>query len=152
MEHKTQENLRLHAAVYPEHPANPMTRQQKIERWAELLEREPQRKLSTIAGTEYRPSAERSVMRAAATPISVAFDDPVLRAEGLKDDTYGEARRFFGISDHELHRIVCECHYGAAVNSAVAARMVRKMLPRQAGHGLFARLRKALAARFLQTA
>jgi hypothetical protein len=146
MEHRTQDHLRQHAAVFDEDVVVPMTREQRIERWAQLLESEPARQLATIGGTEYRPSAERAAMRAAATPISVAYDDPVLRAEGMKDDTYGEARRFFSLTDHELHRVVCNCHHGTSVKSSVAARIVRSILKQQSGTGFFAWLRRAFAA------
>ena len=49
------------------------------------------------------------------TPLSIAFADPVLRAEGLADDSYGAAKRFFGLSDGQLHYVVCSCHCGATM-------------------------------------
>jgi len=145
MEHRTQDHLRQHAVIYEEDVVVPMTREQRIERWAQLLEQDPGRQLATIGGTEYRPSAERAALRAPATPISVAFDDPVLRAEGMKDDTYGEARRFFSLSDHELHRVVCNCHHGTSVKASVAARIVRQMLKQPAGAGMLKWLRQVFA-------
>ena len=42
----------------------------------------------------------------------MAFNDPVLRAAGLRDDSYGEAKRFFELTDRQLHWLVCYCHYG----------------------------------------
>jgi hypothetical protein len=44
----------------------------------------------------------RDALRATDSPISVAFADPILRAAGLKDDTYGEAERFFEITDGDV--------------------------------------------------
>ncbi|HSO48411.1 MAG TPA: hypothetical protein VLQ68_10825 [Rhizobiaceae bacterium] len=146
MEHKTKDLLRKSAEVYQENAVVPMTREQRIERWAQLLEREPDRRLATIGGTEYSPSAERGALRAYSTPISVAFDDPVFRAEGMRDDTYGEARRFFSLSDQDLHRVLCDCHHGASVKSSVAAGIVRQIIKRPAVSGLLNWLRKIISA------
>ncbi|TCN21287.1 hypothetical protein EV184_12663 [Sinorhizobium americanum] len=119
-----------------------MTRDERLARWAELLERIPDQRLSTLSETEYQPTWARKTMRNAGSPISVAFEDAVLRAEGLQDDTYGEARRFFELSDWELHQLVCSCHSGATVRAETAARNVRDILePRP---GLFAMLLNAL--------
>ena len=71
------------------------TRKQRIERWAELLERTPLRCLAALTGTEYVDPEVRQGARAEGSPLTVAFDDPLLRAAGLKSDTYGEAKRFF---------------------------------------------------------
>lgn len=90
-----------------------MTRTQRIERWAELLDQHPERHLAAFTGTEYLHSEERGRVRGEGSAIAVAFEDLVLRASGLKDDTYGEAKRFFELSDWQLHDIVCDCHIGA---------------------------------------
>lgn len=65
------------------------------------------------------------MMRGEGTAISVAFEDPVLRASGLKDDTYGEAKRFFELNDWQLHDIVCDCHVGSTMKARWAATRVR---------------------------
>ncbi len=120
-----------------------MSRSQRLERWAELLEQIPGRRLSTLPQTENQPVRTRVTMRADGSPLSVAFADPVLRAAGLEDDTYGEAKRFFELTDHQLHRTICYCHFGATVSASTAAHYVRKAL-RQRGvvawlRGLMAR-------------
>ena len=74
-------------------------------------------------------------MRYVATPISVAFADPVLRAAGLKNDTYGEAKRFFEISDTALHDVLCYCHHGATMTAASAAERVRAIITRRDSSG-----------------
>jgi len=48
-----------------------MTRSQRLQRWAELLEREPGRCLGTMHGTEYQPSETRAAMRSIGSPLSV---------------------------------------------------------------------------------
>jgi hypothetical protein len=111
MKHQTLDKLQEVAEVTAEQrPA--LTRAERLERWAELLEREPDRRLATLHQTEYQPIGVRETMRSAGSPISVAFEDPILRAEGLKDDSYGEAKRFFELTDGQLHEVLCYCHFG----------------------------------------
>jgi|SRR4051794_40603394 len=122
MRHQTLDQLHSVAEVHS-HPG--MTRTQRLARWFELLERQPNRSLTALTGTEYRRSAERNAMRGEGSPISVAFEDPLLRDEGLKDDSYGEAKRFFELTDNQLHEIVCYCHVGMTMQSSRAALSVR---------------------------
>lgn len=129
MEHRTLEHLERVAGVQADYARTPaMSRDERLKRWAELLEMRPDRRLRTLPGTEYQPWETRDTMQSAASPIAVAFDDPVLRAEGLKNDTYGEAKRFFDISDRQLHEIVCYCQYGGTMTAEAAARGVRRTL------------------------
>ncbi|BBD41195.1 hypothetical protein Amn_pb01860 (plasmid) [Aminobacter sp. Y103A] len=119
MKHHSIEQLQALADVVP------MTRIERLERWARLLKDQPKRRLTTLSGTEFLPHAERQTMRASGSPITVAFEDPVFRAAGLSDDSYGEAKRFFELSDRQLHNIVCHCHLGESTRGASAARRVR---------------------------
>ena len=141
MRHQTMDQLHTAAEVHIDPTQLAMTRTQRLERWAELLDRQPGRSLSALAGTEYRPLPERAAMRADGSPISVAFDDPLLRSEGLKDDSYGEAKRFFELTDGQLHEIVCYCHVGAMMQANRAAHCVRSAIE---GRGFFAGLRDSL--------
>jgi hypothetical protein len=142
MKHRTAEELRRVAEVYRERPRDVvMSRGERLARWAEILEQQPGRHLSTLHGTEYRMGAARDDMRADNSPISVAFSDAILRAEGLKNDTYGEAKRFFGVSDWQLHDILCYCHYGVTMAAAAAARGVRAAIAGDPNPGVFARMR-----------
>jgi len=140
MKYHTLDELRTVAEVEP-HQARTMSRSERLVRWAELLERNPHWHLSTLHQTEYQAADIRAAMRSDHSPLSVAFSDPVLRAAGLSDDTYGEARRFFDLEDGQLHEIICYCHFGATVPAASAARHIRTLLapPRV---GFLARLRR----------
>jgi len=83
-------------------------------------------------------------MRAEGSALAVAFEDSYLRAAGLANDSYGEAKRFFELTDHQLHRMVCYCHVGASVNAGTTARYVRRLLaPKPTGK--FGWLRQLLA-------
>lgn len=140
MRHQTLDQLHTVAEVHrdPTHPR--LDRTQRLERWSELLERQPNRLLTALTGTEYRSPPERDVMRGEGSPISVAFEDPLLHDEGLKDDSYGEAKRFFELTDSQLHEIVCYCHVGETMQSSRAALSVRAAI---GGRRFFAGLRES---------
>ena len=122
MEHKILDELRDVADLLPTCPsAHPLSRRERLERWAEALEREGGRRLKTLVEMEHAPRAERATQRADDSPLSVAFHDPRLRAEGLAGDTVGDAVTFFGVSEMELHDILCLCHHGATMAADTAA-------------------------------
>ncbi|MGE3719947.1 MAG: hypothetical protein AB7G07_16270 [Bauldia sp.] len=127
MEYKTVDELERVGTRHENGPSA-LSRVERLERWAELLERHPDRLLGSLDGTEYQAVSIRVAMRQDNSPISVAFEDPVLRTTGLNRDTYGEAKRFFSLSDRELHSIVCGCHYGARMPAIWSARSIRKIL------------------------
>lgn len=139
MKHQTLDQLQAVAEVDERYP-KVLSRTARLERWAELLEADPNRRLYTLHQTEYQAVGLRADMRGDDTPISVAFKDPFLNAAGMKNDTYGEAKRFFELTDGQLHDVICYCHFGATVSAATAARNVRAIA---AGTepGVFARLR-----------
>ncbi|MHA6686335.1 hypothetical protein [Mesorhizobium sp. A556] len=144
MKHQTLDRMQTVAKVHTDPTQLGMSRTQRLERWAELLEDKPHRILTALEGTEHRPQPERDTMRAEGSPISVAFYDPILREEGLADDSYGEAKRFFELKDNQLHEIVCYCHVGASMLASRAARCVRRAIK---GRGFMAGLRQLLGAR-----
>jgi hypothetical protein len=110
-----------------------MTRAERIERWMEALQREPRRKLRALPEIEHKPSEERRAIRVENSPISVAFEDMALRAEGLAGDTLGEAMDFFEMSDREAHTALCSCLFGGTVESGLAARRVGELLRSEQG-------------------
>ncbi|MDP9813488.1 hypothetical protein J2W42_006362 [Rhizobium tibeticum] len=140
MKHQTLEQLQTIADIDQAYPHRIMSRSERLERWVELLEMSPHRRLATLYQTEHQPTSVLSLLRSDNSPISVAFEDPILRAAGLEDDTYGQGKRFFGLTDGELHNVLCYCHFGATVSAATAAHYVRGILGAERP-GLFARLR-----------
>ena len=144
MKHHALGQLQIVAEVDRDYPCQIMSRNERLERWAELLEQNPSRRLSTLPQTEYQPARARATMRANGSPMSVAFEDPVLRAAGLENDSYGEAKRFFELTDRQLHRTICYCHFGETVSAAAAAHYLRKALTGRP-QGLFAWLRDLCA-------
>jgi hypothetical protein len=120
------DEIRKSASVYPGAVAAPMTRRERLERWAELLEAHPGR-LQMLHQLEFAAEPERRVMRQDNSPIAIAFADPVLRLQGLAGDTYEDARRFFDLTASEAHLLLCDCHVGAAVSGRAAAARVRSV-------------------------
>ena len=83
-------------------------------------------------------------MRTKDSAITVAFADPVLRAQGLAGDTYGDAKEFFGLSDPQLHHVICGCHSGWTMSARGAARRIERLLPRSMRPGVMHRIFRAL--------
>ena len=128
MRYQTRSELQTIADINPHTAAPLMTRASRMERWIELLEQNPSRCLSALVGTEHLHPLVRVEARAAGSALSVAYEDPLLRASGLQSDTFGEAKRFFELSDWDLHEVVCSCHVGATMQAGWAAGRVRRIL------------------------
>ncbi len=125
MKLKTLEELKQVADVCPPLTRDRMSKRQRLERWAEALELAPQRHLRSLYETEYTSPRRRYALRQENSPLTVAFQDPVLRAEGLRSDRYGDALKFFKLSHGELHHIVCYCHHGPTMAPPAVATRVR---------------------------
>ena len=104
-----------------------LSRSERLERWAVALERLGEARLRTLRETEHHHYDDRLKLREDGSPLTVAFEEPVLRSAGLKDDTFGEAARFFNLSDWELHNVLCYCHFGDTVSAREVASRVRTM-------------------------
>ncbi|CDX39725.1 conserved hypothetical protein [Mesorhizobium plurifarium] len=141
MKHQTIEELHEVAEVAASLPA--MTRPQRLEHWARLLEQNPEQCLAAFPGTEYMTLDARDKAQSLGSALSIAFADPMLRAEGLKNDTYGEAKRFFELTDWQLHAIVCHCHVGGTMKAGWAAAQVRSAIGKEGK--LFSKLREAIS-------
>jgi hypothetical protein len=101
-----------------------LTRRERLQRWADLLMQEPDRPLTALRWVEFYAERERALLRDDDTPLSVAFSDPTLRASGLKNDTLGEAQRFFGLSSLEAHFLLCDCNYRGDMDGRRVARRI----------------------------
>ena len=135
MEHKTRDEIRDVADILPSYlQARPLSKLERLELWVEALEREGGRRLRTLFEIEYALPTDRAGLRADDSPLSVAFADPRLRADGLAGDTVGDAIAFFDVSELELHNVLCFCHYGETMSAETAAARVRAMAAREAGH------------------
>jgi hypothetical protein len=120
------DEIRQSAEVYASACAAPMTRLERLERWADLLEKHPG-KVQMLHSTEFAAEPHRRTMRQDNSPIAVAYADPVLRLQGLAGDTYEDARQFFDLTNSEAHLLLCDCHAGAAVSGRAAATRIRQI-------------------------
>ena len=133
MEHKTREEIRDVADILPSYlQTHPLSKRERLELWAEALERQGVLRLRTLFEIEYLPAAERALQRADDSPLSIAFNEPRLRAEGLTGDTIGDVAGFFSISQRQLHDIVCYCNSGETVLAQTVAMRIRAVVTREA--------------------
>ena len=150
MERVTLDQLSTKANISPNLPeAGFLSRQQRLQRWSELLAREPDRLLNTFPQTEYMDAQVRDSMRCADSALTVAFEDPVLREAGLTDDSYGTAKKFFGLGDRHMHWILCYCHHGMSVRAGALVSVVHSILPRPLQFSLFGRMKQVFGPRVL---
>jgi hypothetical protein len=102
-----------------------LSRRDRLQRWADLLSRDPRRQLKALSRVEFYAERERALMRGDNTPISVAAADPVLRDAGLHGDTLGDAQAFFELSSAEAHYLLCDCHFVGQMNGEGVAQRIR---------------------------
>lgn len=125
MLHQGLDELRLKADVVPLEPERPrLSRGERLERWAEVLEQHPGPMMPFYRVESYA-WPERRDLRGDETPVAVAFRDPVMRADGLEGDTLGNACTYFELSDGQAHRLLCDCHYRGTMTGAKVAAHLR---------------------------
>ncbi|MCF4128841.1 hypothetical protein [Methylobacterium sp. SyP6R] len=108
-------------------------RRARLERFAEILERDPGRSFITLEEIEFVPRKMRAGIRADNSPLAFAYADPVLRASGLAGDTFGDARSFFELSTGEAHNLLCSCVNGRTVKAGPTAKRLRRLAARTPG-------------------
>jgi hypothetical protein len=126
MKYQTLDEVRQKASLAREPGAAVLSRQNRLERWASLLEAH-QGKVLPFFGIEHLPRRELAAMRADQTPLAVAFADPALRADGLKGDDVGSVMEYFELSRGQIHRLFCDCHYRGTMTSASVAAELRSI-------------------------
>jgi hypothetical protein len=127
--------------------APPMSRIERLERWAAVLEGH-QGRLRALQRVEFLPREERPTARADGSPVEVAYRDPILRAEGLAGDRFGDAMAFFELTENEAHFLLCDCHYGGTMTGMSVARRLRSYARRAAARGIWNRVYTAVLSRF----
>jgi hypothetical protein len=150
MEHKPRVDLQAVADLSPEASRAPKSRQERLARWVEALEREPKRILRPLHEIEFKKPSERRAIRVDNSPLTVAYEDPVLRAEGLASDRLGDAIDFFHLTEQEAHTAFCSCHLGSLFEANHAAGRVKALMKRGAPphrRSVFGKLVSALFGR-----
>lgn len=147
MNHRTVHELDGVARVVPE-GTDPerAVRRARLERFAGLLD-QCEGRLRLLSRIEYTSKPVREAMRVSESPLSLAYADPVFRAQGLTGDSLGDVMRFFALNWTETHRLFCDCHYGSmAVGSRAIAERVRAVAKKQSFGELWFKVRRGLAA------
>ena len=127
MQHKSISDIAKVARISSDTPVSPrVLRRDRLERFATLLEQRkgPVRLLSRL---EYLPRAERMLLRADNSVLTVAFEDPAFRAQGLKSDRFGDVTEFFHLTSREAHHLFCDCHYAGMVSPGTIAARARSI-------------------------
>ena len=102
-----------------------LSRSDRLNRWADLLDAQAGRPLRALEDVEYVSPAIRRDLRKEDSPLAIAFADPILRADGLRGDRLGEAMDYFGLSERQAHWLLCDCHYGGRMTASEVAARVR---------------------------
>ncbi len=148
MEHRKIEALGGLARILPEHEAaDPFTRRRaRLERFADLLE-EHGGNLQLLSRLEFMPVSRRAPLRADGSPLTVAYQDPLFRSEGLVSDRLGDVVRFFDLTAGEMHSLLCDCHNGSSyISAGILARRVRAIAGMVSFRERWGRLRSRLAS------
>jgi hypothetical protein len=108
-----------------------MSRCERLERWASLLEREPAAKLRPFHDLELLPGTEWAELQTTNSPLTVAYADPVLRRAGLGSDRLGDGGAFFGLSRFQAHWVLCSCGYVGTMRATEVARRINRIARRE---------------------
>jgi len=124
MEHKSLQEIRSTSLTAPaEALEREMSRKEKLERWAMLLERH-KGPLKALRGIEFLAPDKRRTLRGDHSPLAVAYGDPIFRAQRMRSDQLGDGIAFFSLSHGEAHRLLCDCYYGGRMTGKdLAARL-----------------------------
>jgi len=108
------------------------SKREKLQHWASILK--PMNYYNSMPSMEqhlnrYGPDGV-DALRENNTILSAAADDPMFKKMGLTSDTCGEVRKFFHMTTHELHHVVCYCHHGERMEGIHAQERLRVMADR----------------------
>ena len=132
MEYRTRDDISTVAQVLA--PATlRLSRGEKLLRWAALLDNLAGQPLQALRRLEFLDPRERPAVREDNSPLSVAWKDPVLQAEGLGGDTLGDAQRFFELTDDQMHYLLCDCHFHGTLTATMVAARLRSMAQHHPG-------------------
>lgn len=118
----------LSTAELQQHSALPMTKAQKLERFADLISQHGS-PLMLYHLLERLSMHDKNGIRAGEhnSAFSIAVRDPVFQAGGI-GETVGSVQRYLELSDYELHEFSCDC--GGAISNEDQARRVRDIAAR----------------------
>ena len=101
----------------------PMSRDDKLERWASLIERSSD-PIFLFHNLEYLSQHDLDRITDPRSAFAIAAADPVLKEAGLSSDKVGDGMRFFELSKDDVHAFSCNCA-GHISNARMASRIRR---------------------------
>jgi hypothetical protein len=130
MEHRTLDQITQVASIAPADGRTARTvRRERLRRLTDVL-RAYEGPLRLLTRIEYVPMPERAELRGEFSPLALAYQDAPLRRAGLAGDTLGDAMAFFSLSQHQVHHLFCDCHYGIGVDAKMVAARVSSVAER----------------------
>ena len=126
MEYRSRDDISVVAQVL-QPAALRMSRHERLIRWAVALDGMAGQPLQALRRLEFLDPRERPAVREDNSPLSVAWKDPVLQAEGLGGDTLGDAQQFFELTDDQVHYLLCDCHFHGTLTATMVAARIRSM-------------------------
>jgi hypothetical protein len=120
------DELKVLEADFPVTEAAPLSKQQKLWRLADLVERVPH-PIVIFHRLEYLSEVEKyeSHNQHPYSAFALAAQDATFQKDGLKGQTIAEAQRYFELSNQELHAFSCDC--GGAIDNRDMARRLRRL-------------------------
>jgi hypothetical protein len=137
MQHLSQDQIMAMAKPIP------MSRDDKLERWALLIERSPGPVL-LFHGLEYKSRADLDRIVQPQSAFALAADDPVLREAGLTSQTVGDGMRFFELTKRHVHAFSCDC--GGQISNRTMASRIRRLKCSNSRPSIWSRLSGWFAA------
>ena len=111
-----------------------MSRREKLERWATVLEDCGATSLRPFHDLEFIAARDQDGLRVANSPLAMAYRDALLRQSGLGSDRFGDGVEFFGLSRRQAHRVLCSCGYLGTMRGTEVARRIRKLAAPERRH------------------
>ena len=108
----------------------PVTKRQRLQRFANVIRSGPRVPLHLFINLEYRDAGEWDYLAHPSSAFALAAKDRVLRDAGLASDSVGDAHRFFDLSREELADFSWVC--GGSINNNEMADRIDRIAARSA--------------------
>jgi hypothetical protein len=114
-------------AVEVSHATSPVTKRQKLMRFAYIVRSSARCALYLFNNIEYLDRGQWKYISHPASAFALAAQDKVLRGAGLEDSSVADAQRFFDLSREELAEFSCVC--GGSINNNKMAERIERIAP-----------------------
>lgn len=101
----------------------------RLRRWADVIDAWAKTRKAHVVrlparhGLEYAPVEMLPDIRWPGSPMELAYNDPILRADGLGGDSMKHSMDYFEVTQMDLHGFACDCH--SQNRADIAAKFLR---------------------------